>query len=324
MKKKHYIKYILVTMLSVTLIAVIAGIIIFNLELNKIKTVKLNTSDAGLGIATTSPVATENKITNILLFGDDRRTTSENGRSDSMMILSLNESEKKVKLVSIMRDMYVTVEGHGQTKLTHAYSYGGAQLAIKTINQNLQLDIRNYVKVDFAGLEKIVDLLGGVEINIKPAEIAGNTEDLNYYIKELSKLENVTPQYITTAGTHNLNGIQAVAYSRIRYVGNNDFERTERQRTVLTKLLEKIKAKGASAFPSVMTAILPYIETSLDKSEILSLAMKSMSLGITNIEQQRVPYDGHYFKVDSSTYYMGWDKDYTLTELHKFLYGTSN
>lgn len=314
-KLKPYHKVIIGILISIITI-VISGYVIFTYEFSKVKSVKLNTADSDLGITSPSPGTTREDIVNILLFGDDRRSTDENGRSDSMMILSLNEKDKKIKLVSLMRDMYVSVGGHGMTKLTHAYSYGGAQLAIKTINQNLELYIRNYVKVDFAGLEKIVDMLGGVTIDVKEAEI----QYLNSYVDEMANLEHISPTHVTKAGVQTLNGIQAVGYSRIRYVGNNDFERTERQRRVLTQLLEKINAEGKLSYPKLLSSMLPYVETSLKQSEILSLGIEAMTLGISNIEQSRVPYDGHYYKVDSSIYYMGWDKDYTIKELHKFLY----
>ena len=310
MKKPLNLKKILIVSFLIPVIAVISIGAYSLYQLNKIKIVKITQDNSKLGISTeTTPGNTNTKIetpviTNILLFGDDRRNTDENGRSDSIMVLSLNDRDKKLKLVSIMRDTYVSVEGYGKTKLNHAFSYGGAELAIKTVNQNFLLDIKNYLKVDFSGLEKIVDAMGGVEIEIKAYELPA--------MKSVGVLK---------AGIFNLNGKQALEYSRIRYYGNNDFERTERQRTVIIKLLEKINLEGPSQFPSVLSNFLPYIETSLDKTEILNMGLKVMSFGLENIEQTRIPYDKHYTDVFGSVYYLDWEKDYTINELHNFIWG---
>jgi len=126
---------------------------------------------------------------------------------------------------------------------------------------------------------------------------------------------------ITSPGTYNLNGEQALAYSSIRCFGNNDFERTERQRTVVTKLLEKINAKGPGEFPSIVSAVLPYIETSFTRTEMINIGVKALSAGMNGIERTRIPYDGHYTDMNNGVYYLGWEKDYTITQLHNFIWG---
>lgn len=325
---KKVLTEVLIMLLLIVEIA--GGYIIY--QLNKIKTVQLSKDDSSLGISddiqegsggTTSSgdvSASDNdseksensgstaknekkQVTNILLLGEDAYS-NEAGRSDAIMVLSIDGRNKKVRLVSIMRDIYVSVEGHGNTKINHAYAYGGPPLSIKTVNQNFLLDIRDYIKVDFSGLEKVVDLMGGVEVTIKDYEVKA-----------------MTSKGITAPGDYNLNGAQALAYSRIRYYGNNDFERTERHRTIMSKLLEKINARGPGEFPAIVSAILPYVETSMDKTQIIDMGIKTLSLGMNGIEKTRIPYDGHYTDINNGIYYLGWEKDYTITQLHNFLWG---
>ncbi|MBC8061556.1 MAG: LCP family protein [Clostridiaceae bacterium] len=317
-------KIIFILSLIFILIIVTTGLIAFA-EINKISSVKLPKSDDALGINTdvynklpggkqedTKVEIKEEKkeptITNIALFGDDRTSPDKNGRSDSIIVFSINETDKSLKMCSIMRDSYVSIEGHGMTKINHAYSYGGNLLAIKTINQNFNLNIRDFIKVDFGGMQKIVDNVGGVEIQIKDYEVQG-----------------MISSGITKSGTYNLNGKQALAYSRIRYYGNSDFERTERQRIVIEKLFEKIKKNGVVQLLSTVNALLPYVETSLDKTDLINLGLKVMDFGPSSIKQQRIPYDGHYKDLMlKGVYYLQWDKEYTIKELHNFLYDYRN
>nr|WP_281418728.1 LCP family protein [Clostridium frigoris] len=133
--------------------------------------------------------------------------------SDSIMIVSIDSNNKKIKISSIMRDTYVKIKGHGQTKITHAYAYGGPQLAIRTINENFNLNIRDYITLDFFSFEKIIDAIGSVSIDIKQDEIS----PINDKIVEVSKIEKKSVPKITKPGLQNLNGLQAVAYTRVRF-----------------------------------------------------------------------------------------------------------
>lgn len=260
----------------------------------------------------------ENKIINIALFGVDRRKQNERGRSDAIIVLTTDFKHHKIKLSSFMRDLEVSIEGHGKTKLNHAYAYGGAPLAIKTINQNFGLDIRDYATVDFFTLAKIIDAIGGVELDIEPGEI----KHINKYIKEVADIEKTEPAYLETSGMQTLNGMQAVAYARIRSYGNGDFERTERQRQVLTLMIEKVKSKGVSAIPSLLMKISPYVETSLDRSDILSMAYQYFKYGNMTIEQQRFPLDGTWKSGYNNA--GGWvlrtDMDELKNTIQKYIY----
>lgn len=239
-------------------------------------------------IAAEESVKWDDKIVNIALFGLDRRSTSDNSRSDSMMILTLDFKHHKVKLTSLMRDMEVAIDGHGRSKLNHAYAFGGAGLAVKTINQNFGTDIRDYVSVDFFTLEKIIDAIGGVSIEVKEAEI----DMINKYMDETARIQGTKPVYLKIGGLQTLNGMQAVSYARIRYVGNGDFERTERQRKVLSAMIDKAKSQGVSEIPSMLMKVSPYVESTLTRSDILSIAYKYFTDGNMTLEQERFPIDG--------------------------------
>ena len=174
------------------------------------------------------------EIINIALLGIDS-TDSTSGRSDSIMVATLDPIHNKLKLTSFMRDSYVNISNYGYDKLNHAYAYGGANLAINTLNTNFGLNITDFVAVDFASLPKIIDSLGGITIDI-------TEEELNYingYINNINSVSGTNSPIITTPGAHHVNGVQALAYSRIRYTSGGDFKRTERQRTVLTALFNK-------------------------------------------------------------------------------------
>jgi len=286
-------------------------------ELNKMNTTKISKTDADLGIKSTASTKEEvsSDIINIALFGIDRRVKTDVSRSDSMIILSIDQKHKKIKMSSLMRDLYVEIKGHGQTKLTHAYAYGGPQLAIRTINENFNLNIRNYVTADFYDLEKLIDAVGGVTINVNQDEISliNSGETAGIEEKPISK--------VTTSGPQTLNGLQAVAYSRIRYTDGDDFKRTERQRTVLTGLFTKIKSGGATEFPSVVNRLLPFTETSMNSVDLIKLGTKVITSKTTTLEQERFPVDGYWSsEMINKVSYLVADIKATADQIHKFIY----
>ncbi|TDT50835.1 LCP family protein [Fonticella tunisiensis] len=267
------------------------------------------------------PEAAENKdsnIINIVFFGLDRRNqTSESSRSDSIIVVSIDKTNQKVKMTSLMRDMYVPIPGKGNNRINAAYAFGGPALAVKTINSNFGLDIRDYVTIDFFGLEKLIDKVGGVKINISEAEATY----VNGYLAELNRLNGNVVKGVKP-GIQVLNGRQAVAYSRIRYVGRGDYERTERQREVLNQLFQKIKAQGTAKIPGLVSELIPYIETSLSNKEIIDLAMEAAKFNTSSIEQFRLPVDG-YFKSQNinGMAVLVPDIEANKDKLHEFIYG---
>ncbi|AWI06373.1 LCP family protein [Clostridium drakei] len=307
---------IIFTTIIVLVIAIGAIISCFNAELSKVNKVKIPKNNSELNISNSS-TKEDNGIINIALFGIDRRYKDEASRSDALMILTLDKKHKKLKISSIMRDSYVNVDGYGMTKVTHAYAYGGPTLAIKTLNKNFDLNIKDYVTVDFFGFEKIIDSVGGIEINITPEEI----KYINGYIKETSKIENASIPLINNPGLQKVNGRQAVAYTRIRYTAGGDFERTQRQRNVLIAVLNKIKKISSTSIVNVVSELLPYTETNMSNTDILKMLTSIYTLGIKDIGEQRFPLDGYCDgKMIDNVWYLMFDLNATKNQMHKYIF----
>ncbi|WP_055069348.1 LCP family protein [Clostridium massiliamazoniense] len=318
-KKKNKKKIILLSIIFLMLFAVVSGGTYVFFILSKINTQKIDKDLNSLGI---SDDKFHDDVVNIALFGIDGRTKNERGRSDATMVASFDKKHKKIKLTSIMRDSYVSIDGHGEDKLNHAYAFGGPQLAIKTLNQNFGLNIKDYISVNFEDLAHIIDNLGGVKINIKDYEV----KYVNDYVKDVSLVTGLAGNPISGAGEQTLSGVQAVAYSRIRYVGDGDYERTQRQRTILEGLFNKINALPASKLPSVISNLLPYVETSLTTTDLISLGTQILSSGISDMEQERFPTDEHsegkiFRRTPNSTaqWYLTFDKEITKKQIFNYI-----
>lgn len=321
-KKKKRMSVVIFVVFSILAVvsALIGGYTYTLLDKMESKNISKNKDDLGINKEAENRINTEDpnsQIINIAFFGLDKREKNEAGRSDAIMIATIDKKHKKIKLSSVMRDTYVNVSGHGMTKITHAYAYGGPQLAIKTLNENFQLNIKDYVTVDFFSLEKIIDTVGGVQINVKKEEIPL----MNSSIAEVANLEKATPSNISKTGLQNLNGMQAVAYTRVRYTGNGDYERTERQRTVLTAVFNKIQQGGVTKYPSLVATLLPYVETSISKLDLISMGTGVMTSGSKTLEQERFPLDA-YSKGQTikGVWYLVTDLKATTDQIHKYIY----
>src|SRR5699024_5526183 len=272
--------------------------------LDKVDNVKIYKEDDNLGIIDNNIEEgfKDNKTTNIALFGLDQGEDGTTSRSDSIMIASVDKKHKKIKLTSIMRDTYVEIEDQGMDKIGHAYASGGPELAMKTINQNCNMNIRDFVSIDFAGFQKIIDGIGGVEIDVRPNEVS----------------------HVKIAGPclQTLNGEQALAYSRIRKTGNGDYERTERQRVVMEEMLNKAMSLNVTKYPGLLNETLPYVDTSLSKMEILTLGTNVVTSNIRDIEQYRIPVDEHveHQMINGIFYMIPRDVDDNIALLKKFIY----
>ncbi|KYN77493.1 LytR family transcriptional regulator [Clostridium sporogenes] len=313
--KSKKTKWILSIITIIVLVGVVGTVYVYS-QLGKVKKVPIAKNDKELKIDKKVDQYGDDVI-NIAFFGLDRRKKDEPSRSDAIMIVSLDKKHKKVKVSSIMRDSYVDIEGHGKTKLNHAYAYGGPELAIKTINSTFKLNIRDFVAVDFYGLEKIIDTVGGVEIPVRSDEI----KYINAYMQETARIEGKSVQEVQNPGLQNLNGIQAVAYARIRYTSGGDYERTERQRTVLTAIMNKVKKLGPTEFPKVVSSLLPNVESSLSSTEIMKMGTSAFSLGVENVEQQRFPLDDYcQGKLIDGVYYLLFNEEKTIDQMHKYIF----
>lgn len=205
---------------------------------------------------------------NIVLFGvDARANTYDNSRSDCIIIVSINQDTKDIKLTSVYRDTYVYIEGYGYDKITHAYAFGGPELAINTINKNFDLNITEFVAVNFDAVVEIVDAVGGVNISIESDEL----QYINKYINEVDKQMDRNTPNITTTGNKNLSGVQALAYSRIRYTAGGDYKRTERMREVLNSGFNKIKTLSVGKLNNLANILFPKVYTNITLSEVVAL-----------------------------------------------------
>ena len=291
---KRKILTIIGCVLGVVVLAAAGGYIYLNHAVGQIKVKPIDSSvaDASQTDSGQTLVSSDN-VTNVLLIGSDTREVSEAGRSDSMILLSLNDKTKTITMTSFMRDMYVSIPDHGKNKINAAYSYGGASLLIRTIQNNFDIKIDRYASVDFFSFIKIIDRLGGVRITVTAAELPV----LNDYIKEINTLEHLssTDGLLRQSGSNLLlTGKQALGYSRIRYVGNADFQRTERQRTVLNQVFTGIKNQNVFNQMSLLNELLPDVTTSFSKAELVSYVTRSLQYKSYTVVQDRVPIDGSY------------------------------
>ncbi len=269
-----------------------------NISSDAIESTKLSDEDAAAVAdvkGSTDGVEVDNNknLYNLLLIGVDRRDDSWNGNSDSMILLSLNKSTHKIHMISFMRDLYAEIGSYGVRKLNAACAIGGPTLLAATIQENYKVRIDNYACVDFVSMANIIDLLGGVTIDVSAEE----AETANGLILDMCNLRGMDPaghQFDYGAGTYEADGLMAVGYSRIRFVGNADYERTERQRVVMQQIMGKIRAMNSSEMNSFIKQALPYVTHNIDTISMLSLIAQMPSYLDYDLEQSRVPYDGLY------------------------------
>lgn len=269
---------IIVLILVILLVLIVGSLFMFiNNKLSKIQQVEIDESDLSV-----SSQVEENLsgYRNIALFGIDSRDSSlgKGNRSDCIIIASINNDTKEVKLISVYRDTYVNIEGHGLDKITHAYSYGEAPLAIKTLNENFDLNITEFATVNFDAVAEAINALGGVTINVQPEEV----KYINSYIDETSKVTGLTTEKVKASGAQTLDGVQAVAYSRIRYTEGGDYKRAERMRTVVQAMVEKFKTKSIGEMNQIIDKVLPEVYTNITASDIFSLLPSVASFKVTD------------------------------------------
>ena len=267
------------------------------------------------------PLMFSEDVYNILLIGNDSRYKDTLGRSDSMIIVSINKKTEEIVMTSIMRDSYVYIPGYGSTRINAAYAFGGPDLLIETIETNFKIQIDNYVAVNFFSFMDAVDAVGGVEITVSDAEV----RVLNNYVKELNRLEGLpdSTDMLPCGGTYHMNGKQALGYSRIRYVGNADYERTERQRRVLELMFNEMRSASLTEINDTLNVVLPEVRTDITEGEMFSLI-----LGMTTdykdyeVKQYRVPYDGNIQNlVINGAMVLGIDLQANINYMRRDIYG---
>lgn len=261
-----------------------------------------------------------NNYKNIALFGVDSRANDlrKNTRSDSIMIASINKKTKKVKLLSVYRDTFVKIDGHGYTKINHAYAYGGPQLAINTMNKNFDLNITDFVTVNFSALSNMVDALGGITLDITSKE---ELKQVNAYTRDVARINHKKVKYLKSTGKQTVNGTQATAYCRVRYTAGGDFKRAERQRIVFGQIIEKAKKAGPFTLLKLADKIIPQIYTSLSKSELLMLGKDVFFYKFG--ENTGFPFEKQPKTVGGVSYVFALpDMAKNVTKMHKYLFDT--
>ena len=268
---------ILLILVILTIIVIASGYFFIKSKLNKMQQVEINVNELNV-----SDVIEQNLhgYRNVAIYGVDSRDSSlgKGNRSDCIIIASINNSTKEIRLISVYRDTYVNIEGYGLDKITHAYSYGGPELALKTLNENLDLNITEFVTVNFDALADAINSIGGVDINIEENEI----QYLNNYLAETSKVTGLETKKVTNTGLQTLDGVQAVAYSRIRYTEGGDYKRTERMRTVIEAMFDKLKTKSLGEINNLVDQLLPEVYTNLEPDEIIALAPTILQYNISD------------------------------------------
>ncbi|CEJ72925.1 cell envelope-like transcriptional attenuator domain-containing protein [[Clostridium] sordellii] len=258
------------------------------------------------------------KSMNIALFGLDRRSKEEKSRADSIMVANINFETKTINLVSILRDTLVDIKGHGKDKLNHSYAYGGPELSMETINSNFDLDINKYVSVDFFSLAKVIDIIGGVDIDLKDYEANQINQNLNE-INGIEKLPKET-DYIQGSGLKNLNGRQAVAYCRIRKEGNGDYERTQRQRNVLKAILLKYEKLDSGKRFEVGMEMMSQVNTNIPINDIKDLQNKILSDKDFTINQHMIPFEGSFeTKIIDKKWVIDANMKENIKKIHEYL-----
>ncbi len=313
-RRKRKRRRILVLVIEVIILAALSVVAYGIFKLGSLNHLSLKVDNNGW---------TQEGYTNIALFGtDSREGAAENGepvRSDTIIVASLNNETKEVKLVSVYRDTMLEQEGQHYDKANVAYAQGGPEEAVNMLNRNLDLDIEDYVSVNFLAMADVVDALDGVDIELTDEEVV----HMNNYCVETSEVtgksyERIEPE---VGGTYHLNGVQAVSYARIRYTAGGDFTRTERQRLLIEKVVEKAKDAGIVKINEIIDAVLPEVSTSLSASEILQMAVGVFDYTLG--DSKGFPFDSatpESVPGYSGSYVVPVGLENNVIQLHEFLF----
>lgn len=288
---------------------------------------KIDTQDIKADDIIINPEIRKNKevdlgdgYTNIALFGVDSRDGSqgEGNRTDCIIVASLNNETKEIKMVSVYRDTLLDLSEGTYQKCNAAYSYGGPTLAINMLNMNLDLDIQDYVTVDFGAITDIIDLIGGIDLEITSEEV----EYINGYLWETAASAGKEIRYLGDGGGYmHLNGVQATTYARIRSTAGGDFTRTERQRLVIEKIVEKLQTVDVLTLNKIIDQVFPQVSTSFTLPELMNYAAAYKDYVL--LENTGFPFDKTMDTLPGiGSVVIPTDLTSNVTKLHEFLFGT--
>lgn len=320
-KKKKRNKIVLFAVEIIVLVALLIGLFIYS-KMDRVEsTGEIEKEEVNIELDSETAQVLSG-YTNIALFGLDNRDTGryDGGNSDCIMVVSINNDTKKVKLVSVYRDTFLNVKEDTYNKINSAYSYGGPKNAIAALNKNLNLDIVNYVSVDFGALVEAVDLLDGIELTLTDQEVQIMNDN---YIDEINQVTGHSTAKLSGGGTYTVDGVQALAYCRIRYTAGDDFKRTERQRTVLSKMIDKAKGSSIRTISSLINSMIDEISTSYTATGLIELAGSMMDYELEDTH-------GWPFELCTGTYgakgdlVVPTDLKTNVEELHEYLFAEKN
>ena len=323
-KKKKGLKIfarvmIIIGAILVIMLGVAAGVGVWyvNDKLGKLNYVDINEENIEVNEGIDDKL---NGYRTIAIFGVDSRSNQleEGTRSDSIILATIDENNKEVKLTSVYRDTYLEITGRSLDKVTHAYYYGGAELAMSTLNTNLDLNIKEFMTVNFESVVDIVNAVGGVNMNITSEEL----KYINGYIDEINKVTKNNASHITKAGNQKLNGVQALAYGRIRYTSGGDYKRTERMRDILMAVVNKAKKMSVSQLNGLVDKVLPVVYTNIKSGEILSLLPQVATYKIT--DSTGWPYKTRGATIGGVWYGPPITLESNVRELHEKVYGQTD
>ncbi len=322
--KKNGLKILLIVLCSVVIVACAVfggGYLYINSMLNRVERVEI---DDSVSVASEAQKKYENYI-NIALLGIDTRKNNDEGRSDAIIILTLDSVHNKIKMTSIARDTYVEiVRNNGKThkdKITHAYMYGKAAMSVDTINRNFEMNITDFVSINFYGFAEVINKIGGVWIDVSESERKVMN---NKYIPYINSECGIKCQKVSKAGYQLLDGGQALAYSRDRYTGS-DVERGSRQREVLAAMFDQVKHCKVGELADLCATVLDNTKTSLTNKEMIDMGMWALTekptienLGLPDADSKA------YGKTINGTWYYLYDLDVASKKIHDFILETGD
>lgn len=304
--------------LSVLLLIGGSGFLYYYSVLNSLKFVDISDDNSTKSTSSTLPTSDgtfdkplsndelleDSKVLNVMLFGEDNAKGAEFGRSDSMIMLSIDNRHKKLKMTSFQRDSYVYVDGYGYDKLTNAYAYGGPKLTIQTIESNFGVKVDRYAVVDYASFIDIIDVLGGIDLELNQDEI----DYINYQLYK-NKQSNTRTTITDAPGIVHLTGQEALWYARNRGldsseeeigIAGDDWDRTSRQRKLLETLFNDMKEPDLTQIISIVGKVGPLVTTNLKKDEITTLVSHSLTYLTYSVEQYTVPQEGQWYYINDT------------------------
>lgn len=277
-KKQRRKRKIILFVVEIIVLLILIAVLVVAMKMGKINRQEIKETDIRKNEVDKTTTEAMEKYTTFALFGLDNRTngTYDSGNADTIMVVSIDNKTKEVKIASVYRDTYMKINDKSFSKINAAYAQGGPKEMIQALDQNLDLHITDYVAVDWYALAKAVDLLGGVKIEVT----SGEAKLINQYVREAEIHTGLkTHNGRVAQGLNNLDGIQALSYARIRAIGS-DFQRTERQRTVVNAMLAKAKTADVGTLLAMLDEISEKISTSMSYGEMASLAKDVMSYSI--------------------------------------------